>query len=764
MPDNSDKIKQAETVPEKNEREASVIESRQAESAMPEYLEQTRQKELDRKALSLTSLPRDENVSGTFGRPGIFELDDQGEIIVHIARSFDKHHDTAGEFLPKLSGKASNKEEMLDTGTMQALAGTNVFFKTLLEIRKKIEQFMPHGIQKDAAIKQLKIDGAESLKKNIAEVKPRSAQREIESEGGTHQALTPDLLEKLKDSPANKSEGKIASIEKATGLLLDEIRRLHGRENTNKLHIRGDDLGYALGAYLLSPHLASALGEQETRRFGQNMLVFGIAPAFGLTQEAQYQITKHASEVIAEGSGSFLGGSAIGMILEGHPAVASITTAILGAAFFGDQLFTPKNQARNAEVLQLLNKSGKANSSELFDMCNRSRELLGPESYHLTLDFVTGGLGVANGRSVGKTLEIDKRMSAVAEKAKELATQLSKLPEEILSGLLSLCGHNPYRPAMATVQGEIVNFSKPAKSVTLSINEMTEPLKMNGRGGSSASGASRTESISSLIKELDPARHTELTAKFEDLSKIPQFEERSALIQELLREKRFDSGALIDLDVVFSPIKPEYLKAYKTAVTNLPQLENLFPDYEANAISQLSRQVQRELIAFSNAIKYGYSAEGPMTAIERINRSIEFAGEKNEIIFRPGVHEYTLAKLERDFATNKERIKLFNGLKSLAQELKRAGCETLYVDGSFITRKLEPGDFDACWEPFVQMNTGTNILLTQDSLSARIWRKQNYLGDIFPRFDDYGDRVKHWQTDTRNEKVKGIIYIDLRRL
>ncbi len=215
MPDNSDKIKQAETAPDKSEREASINESRQAESATPEYLEKTRQKEIERKAQALTSLPRDENVSGTFGRPGIFELDEQGEMIVHVARTFDKNNDASCDFLPK-QGKSKQPDQVMDTGTMQALAKSNIFFKTLVEIRKKIEQFMPAGTQRETAIKQLKIDGAESLKKDFNELKLKTPQREIENEGGTLQAITPEKLEKLKESEVNKEKTgqKIAAIEK----------------------------------------------------------------------------------------------------------------------------------------------------------------------------------------------------------------------------------------------------------------------------------------------------------------------------------------------------------------------------------------------------------------------------------------------------------------------------------------------------------------------------------------------------------------------
>ena len=32
------------------------------------------------------------------------------------------------------------------------------------------------------------------------------------------------------------------------------------------------------------------------------------------------------------------------------------------------------------------------------------------------------------------------------------------------------------------------------------------------------------------------------------------------------------------------------------------------------------------------------------------------------------------------------------------ESLRLAGCRTVYIDGSFVTNKEIPNDFDACWE------------------------------------------------------------------
>ena len=39
-----------------------------------------------------------------------------------------------------------------------------------------------------------------------------------------------------------------------------------------------------------------------------------------------------------------------------------------------------------------------------------------------------------------------------------------------------------------------------------------------------------------------------------------------------------------------------------------------------------------------------------------------------------------------------------DGLRAALENLKRAGCRTVYVNGSFVMNKYVPNDYDACWE------------------------------------------------------------------
>ncbi len=64
-----------------------------------------------------------------------------------------------------------------------------------------------------------------------------------------------------------------------------------------------------------------------------------------------------------------------------------------------------------------------------------------------------------------------------------------------------------------------------------------------------------------------------------------------------------------------------------------------------------------------------------------------------------GVHEATWEEFVARFGWTPHRLALLAGLKAALDALEAAGCPRVYVDGSFVTAKPDPGDFDGCWEP-----------------------------------------------------------------
>ncbi len=63
-----------------------------------------------------------------------------------------------------------------------------------------------------------------------------------------------------------------------------------------------------------------------------------------------------------------------------------------------------------------------------------------------------------------------------------------------------------------------------------------------------------------------------------------------------------------------------------------------------------------------------------------------------------GIHEATWDELVARFGYNQHRQALLAGLKVALQALGTAGCRRVYIDGSFVSAKELPGDFDGCWE------------------------------------------------------------------
>lgn len=124
-----------------------------------------------------------------------------------------------------------------------------------------------------------------------------------------------------------------------------------------------------------------------------------------------------------------------------------------------------------------------------------------------------------------------------------------------------------------------------------------------------------------------------------------------------------------------------------------------------------------------------------------------------------GVYPATLKEIEKRYALNDHRRHLFSGLRRLAENLKLAGCRTIYLDGSYITAKEHPQDFDCTWDP-----TGVGQALDPDLLKPLDTRKAKYFGDIFVYMPEYGGLpyLEYFQRDI-DDNPKGIIKIDLRK-
>jgi hypothetical protein len=133
----------------------------------------------------------------------------------------------------------------------------------------------------------------------------------------------------------------------------------------------------------------------------------------------------------------------------------------------------------------------------------------------------------------------------------------------------------------------------------------------------------------------------------------------------------------------------------------------------------------------------------------------------------PGIHDATWEEIVGRFGNTAWRCQLLAGLRRALESLRDAGCRRAYVDGSFVTAKEVPGDFDACWEAAgVDAKRLDPALL--DFANARAAQKQRFHGELFPAesaADPHGTRfLDYFQRDRLTGEPKGIVALDLEDL
>ncbi len=132
-------------------------------------------------------------------------------------------------------------------------------------------------------------------------------------------------------------------------------------------------------------------------------------------------------------------------------------------------------------------------------------------------------------------------------------------------------------------------------------------------------------------------------------------------------------------------------------------------------------------------------------------------------VLPPGVHECSYSEIEDVFGYNNTRRDLLSGLKVGLEQLSKAGCRVCYIDGSFVTSKPIPGDFDACWD-----HVGIDVALLNpvflDFSNKRAAQKSIFLGEFFPAMgcaEPGFNYLNFFQKDKANGETKGILKVTL---
>ena len=127
-----------------------------------------------------------------------------------------------------------------------------------------------------------------------------------------------------------------------------------------------------------------------------------------------------------------------------------------------------------------------------------------------------------------------------------------------------------------------------------------------------------------------------------------------------------------------------------------------------------------------------------------------------------GVHEASWDEIVQRFGWNQRRRRLLDGLAEAIELLARAGCRRLWLNGSFVTVKDEPGDFDACWDvESVDLDAIDPVLL--DLSPGRAKQKRRFGGELFPNIIESGSGLlftEFFQNDLDAGR-KGIVVIKI---
>lgn len=126
----------------------------------------------------------------------------------------------------------------------------------------------------------------------------------------------------------------------------------------------------------------------------------------------------------------------------------------------------------------------------------------------------------------------------------------------------------------------------------------------------------------------------------------------------------------------------------------------------------------------------------------------------------PGIHDSTLSEVYERYVINPTRQRLYHGLVKGLKNLFFSGCPQIYLDGSYVTAKPIPNDYEVCWDmSFVDPALLYPVFF--DFTNGRHNQKQKYSGEFFPAaiVESVSGKpfLEFFQTDKNTGKQKGIV-------
>ncbi|MDB5250668.1 MAG: hypothetical protein JWQ40_5062 [Segetibacter sp.] len=132
------------------------------------------------------------------------------------------------------------------------------------------------------------------------------------------------------------------------------------------------------------------------------------------------------------------------------------------------------------------------------------------------------------------------------------------------------------------------------------------------------------------------------------------------------------------------------------------------------------------------------------------------------LLLPSGIHDSNLEEVFNRYVFNCGRREKFEGLVRALDNLFRSGCPQIFLDGSYVTAKPIPNDYEVCWDiRFVNPDLLDPVF--SDFSNDRQKQKEKYGGEFFPAQIKEGMSGKpfleFFQTDKHTGKKKGIVRI-----
>lgn len=132
-------------------------------------------------------------------------------------------------------------------------------------------------------------------------------------------------------------------------------------------------------------------------------------------------------------------------------------------------------------------------------------------------------------------------------------------------------------------------------------------------------------------------------------------------------------------------------------------------------------------------------------------------------VLPPGIHPATWEDIRQRFGFTPHRRQLLMGAYRALVDLRSAGCRRAWLDGSFVTAKEHPSDFDLAWD-----TNGVNGKLLEpillDTTPPRTAQHAYYGGDVLPNLIEKNagmPLLDFFQQNPITGQPRGIVEIDL---